>query len=350
MKKVFSIIIILLLNTRYGYSQDLHFSQFYMTPMLLNPANAGSEYNIRAFLNYRSQWKSVTTPFISTAAAFDMRLSESSPRQKKGFWAAGIYLYNDKSGDSKFTETKGSFNAAYHLHLNEKMTLGAGFQAGYFQRSINMTDLQWGSQYNGLIYDANLPTQEAANGTLTQGAVDFGSGLNWTYKTSERYATNNNQMLINAGIGFQHISKPDVNYQNYVSDQLFYRWIGHVNGFIGIPNSNYTIAPGVLFMKQGPNTELMFGSNFIYKFKESSKYTGNLKGGSFGIGAFFRNKDALALTAILEIANYSIGLSYDYNTSKLSDYSNGNGGFEIAFRYVHPSPFGGAVKSKSRFR
>ncbi|HCQ30482.1 MAG TPA: hypothetical protein DIU39_09360 [Flavobacteriales bacterium] len=349
MKKVLLIFAIIIATCKLN-AQDLHFTQFYMTPVLLNPANAGAEYDLRGLINYRSQWKSVTAPFVSTAAAFDMRLTEASPRKKKGFWAAGIYLYNDKSGDSKFTENKGSLNAAYHLYLNENMTLGAGFQAGYIQRSINMSGLQWGSQYNGLIYDANLPSMEANNGKLTQGGLDFGSGLNWTYKKNERYSTGNNQMLINAGIGFQHISKPDVSYQNYINDELFYRWIGHVTGFIGIPNSNYTVAPGILFMKQGPNTELMFGSNFIYKFKESSKYTGNLKGGSFGLGAFFRNKDAIALTALLEIANYTIGFSYDYNTSKLSDYSNGNGGFEISFRYVHPSPFGGVTKSKSRFR
>ena len=206
MKKVLLIFAIIIATCKLN-AQDLHFTQFYMTPVLLNPANAGAEYDLRGLINYRSQWKSVTAPFVSTAAAFDMRLTEASPRKKKGFWAAGIYLYNDKSGDSKFTENKGSLNAAYHLYLNENMTLGAGFQAGYIQRSINMSGLQWGSQYNGLIYDANLPSMEANNGKLTQGGLDFGSGLNWTYKKNERYSTGNNQMLINAGIGFQHISK-----------------------------------------------------------------------------------------------------------------------------------------------
>ena len=86
-----------------------------------------------------------------------------------------------------------------------------------------------------------------------------------------------------------------------------------------------------------------------FLFKESSKYTGNLKGGTVGIGAEYRMNDAFIITSFLEIANYTIGISYDLNTSSLSNASNSFGAFEVALRYVSPSPFSKG-KSRSRFR
>ena len=38
-------------------AQDIHFSQTYFTPLELNPANAGAEFDLRAGLNYRTRWR-----------------------------------------------------------------------------------------------------------------------------------------------------------------------------------------------------------------------------------------------------------------------------------------------------
>ena len=53
-------------------AQDIHFSQFWMSPLIQNPANAGGEEDIRAILNYRDQWKSIGTPYKTFNASFDM--------------------------------------------------------------------------------------------------------------------------------------------------------------------------------------------------------------------------------------------------------------------------------------
>jgi hypothetical protein len=46
-------------------AQDLHFSQYFNAPILVNPANTGfnpdNDYRIGA--NYRNQWGAVGTPF-----------------------------------------------------------------------------------------------------------------------------------------------------------------------------------------------------------------------------------------------------------------------------------------------
>jgi hypothetical protein len=44
------------------------------------------------------------------------------------------------------------------------------------------------------------------------------------------------------------------------------------------------------------------------------------------------------LTAGVEFKGMRIGVGYDYNISSLNNASNGNGGFEIAIRYIAPYP------------
>lgn len=331
----------------YLIAQDIHFSQVYMTPMELNPANAGTEYNIRAILNYRTQWSSVTTPYVSMMGSYDMNFKKRA--SKTGFWAGGIFFYNDKAGDSKLTQNHANLAMAYHVYLNDKSTLGVGAQAGYLQRSTSTDNLQWGSQYDGYAYNPNLSTGENLSGTYVVGAPDFATGLTYTYRNGEKYMTGNNQLLVIAGLSVQHLNKPQYDYQNIVNDPLYYRWVGHVNTMIGIPNSSVSLAPNLVYLHQGSLNEILAGTNFIYKIKESSKYTGNMKGASAGIGVFYRVKDAFVVTGILEIANYTFGVSYDLNTSDLNQASKSYGAFEISLRYAYPNPFGSS-KARARFK
>lgn len=347
MKRI-TIIILFISIVKFGYTQDIHFSQTYMTPLELNPANAGTEYDVRGILNYRTQWNSVSSePFVTMMAGYDMNFNKSS--DKTGYFAAGFFLFSDKAGDSKMTQNNANLSIAYHVNLNEKSTLGLGIQGGYFQKSINYSNLKWGSQYDGMQYDSQLSNGETATGGLSTGAADFAGGLTWTYRKGERYMSGNDQFLMVTGISLQHINKPKTDLLAVVDDPLYYRWVGHVTGIIGIPNSKLSVLPSAVYMHQGSLKEIMVGANVGYKFKEASKYTGNLKGGTVGLGVEYRLQDAFIITSFIEVANYTIGFSYDLNTSDLSDASNSFGAFEVALRYVSPSPFSKG-KSQSRFR
>src|SRR6188472_364581 len=86
-----------LLSSTLVFSQDIHFSMFNYAPMTLNPANAGAEDEIRVNLNYRSQWKSVTSQFKTMAGSYDMRIAKVG----NGVLTGGLNFFNDKAGDSK---------------------------------------------------------------------------------------------------------------------------------------------------------------------------------------------------------------------------------------------------------
>ena len=59
----------LLLSGALG-AQDLHFSQFFNSPLTTNPANTGfiPDANYRVGINYRSQWTSVPAPYTTSGS------------------------------------------------------------------------------------------------------------------------------------------------------------------------------------------------------------------------------------------------------------------------------------------
>jgi len=326
-------------------AQDIHLTQTNMTPLLVNPANAGAEYDIRAILNYRSQWKSVDAPFVTMMASYDMNFKKSNA-SKFGYFAGGIYVFTDKAGTSNMRTSQANLSVAYHVNLDQKNTLGLGVQGGYFQRSSSTSDLKWGSQYDGYAYNENYSSGEATGDNLTLGSSDFNSGLVWTYRNDKKYFSGQN-VIITTGISFHHLNKPSYDYQNITTDKLYNRWIAHSSANIGL-NQSFSILPYVFYSYQGSIHEFMIGSNMMYTLKQASSYTANVKGMAFGGGAFYRWNDAVILTLITQYSNYTFEFSYDINTSSLNDASGGNGAFELSLQYVFPSPFGG-VKSRSRF-
>jgi type IX secretion system PorP/SprF family membrane protein len=323
-------------------AQDIHFSQFAMAPLLQNPALSGANYDLQAIINYKDQWGSVTSPYKTVSASFDMKLNKN--KAKKGFLAGGVNIFSDKAGDANMKNTQENLNLAYHLFLNDKSTLGVGLMGGLAQRSINYSDLKWMSQYDGTSYNASLPTGEPVGDTKSTFA-DLGAGLVWTYKKGEAYLSGNDQVNANAGLAVFHPNQPQYSFNNS-NEKLNTKIVAHANVLYGIKNSRLSLVPGFVFYSQGSAKELLIGSLFRYTLKESSRYTGYVKGSAFSIGLHYRNNDALIVSSLLEMGPYTLGISYDVNISGLKTASTGRGGLEISLRFINPNPF--LYKSKAR--
>ncbi len=324
-------------------AQDVHFTEIYMTPLVLNPAQAGAFYQQRASLIYRSQWRSVTTPYVSMKAAYDMNFKSSN--NKKGYWAGGVYVYNDKAGDSQMSLTQVNFSGAYHLPLDANNTLGAGIQGGYFQRSANTSSLSWGNQFDGYEYNPSISSNENfGDGTMAFGKLDAAIGVVHTYYKNEMYQAVLRR--ITSGVAVHHLNKPQIDYVNITKDRLYYRWVIHSEAEIDISDKVKAL-PALAFYYQGKQKEFIIGSNFLYAFQKGSVKTNSVKNISAGIGATYRLKDAVAATFLLKYDKYLFGMSYDFNISSLKEASNYKGAFEISLRYIF---IGDKIKSKSRFK
>ena len=59
-----TVIIFYFLMSFLAQGQDVHFSQFYNSPLTINPANVGAfNGDIRAHSNYRNQWSSIQSAY-----------------------------------------------------------------------------------------------------------------------------------------------------------------------------------------------------------------------------------------------------------------------------------------------
>ncbi|HRJ35295.1 MAG TPA: type IX secretion system membrane protein PorP/SprF, partial [Flavobacteriales bacterium] len=74
-----------------GKAQDIHFSQFDLSPINLNPGNTGLFDGTYRFAgNFRNQWRSVTVPY----STFSLSADANNFLEKKGL-GAGIRINHD---------------------------------------------------------------------------------------------------------------------------------------------------------------------------------------------------------------------------------------------------------------
>jgi len=316
-----------------SFSQDVHFSQFYQTPLLVNPAFTGSfNGNIRGIVNYRNQWATIGNPYTTYAFSFDMGLMKEKMENK--YLGAGLFVYKDMAGDSKLSTTQVNFSLSSIISINDAQDISAGIQGGFAQKSIDASQMQWGSQFDGNNFNSLLSGEPSAYENYAFG--DFSGGLTWRYGKTGTNMSSNDHLSANAGIAVYHINAPK---QEFDIENLHREFVIHGGAYIGIKNTSLSILPYVLMLSQGPLGEVNVGGLIRYSIREESKYTGFLKETAVFLGSYVRIGDAVIPTVMFEMANYAIGLSYDINTSSLSEASNGNGGLEISLRFINPNPF-----------
>lgn len=328
-----------------SFGQDIHFSQFYMSPFTLNPAFAGAVYGMAAQVNYKDQWKSVGTPYKTYAASYDISFQKS--KNAKAFFAAGINFFSDKAGDSKMGTTQANLVGACHVYIDRYTKIGGGLQIGYAQRSIDYTALQWGNQFDGTYYNPSLNSHES-QGSSSYAYPDVAAGVVWTYNNlaGMKRVVENNDLKANFGLSVFHLSQPKYSYIGD-NEKLKMKFVMHGDILLSVPYTSLGFVPGFMYFKQGGPSEIYVGSLIRTKLRQKSKYTRDKSSSAFSIGAFYRAKDAAIIALLLEYSHYTIGMSYDINTSALSNASVGRGGFELTLRYVAANPF--MVQSRSRF-
>ena len=327
--------------TQRTLAQDIHFSQFDFSPLTLNPATAGAQHAMQAIFNYKDQWQSVATPYKTIAFSYDMRF-RTKKTSKKGFAAAGINFFSDKAGDAKIGTSQGNLTGAYHVVLNSYNTVGAGFQVGFAQHSMNAGALQWGNQYDVSAFNPGLFSGETSNMSNSFSYADLSGGIFWNFDNAmgSDPVINNHAFKGNFGLAFFHVNQPGYSYYASSDSKLYMKTVVHGGMLYGIPNSCFSLVPSFVYTRQGPSQEIFAGALFRYAtLRDDARYTGFKSGAAISAGIFVRAKDAVTATVLLEYSSYSFGVSYDINTSGLQTASAKKGGLELSLRFAFPNPF-----------
>ncbi|MDF2438723.1 MAG: hypothetical protein K0Q95_3099 [Bacteroidota bacterium] len=356
MKKIILLPVILILGTA-AKAQDLHFSQYMQTPSLVNPALTGASTVVRASVIYKDQWRSITVPYKTYGASFEMKFKASNWEKadkfktkiyKKSFsrMAGGLSFYSDKAGDGNMGSTQANLSLATFIPTSRFSSLSVGLQASVVQKKVDASKLIFPNQYGPTGYDPYIDSREDY---ASQNFIypDFAGGINWSYGYNERSVGANTERRANIGASVYHINQPKQLYLDDSKERLNTKYILHADMLFGIRNSNVALVPSFITTIQGPSLEMMEGFMVKYYFKDDSKYTGIIKRSAMGFGVSYRNMDAVILQFLLEYENYAVGVSYDLNTSRLTRATTGRGGPEIFIRFVTPNPF---LYQKSRAR
>ncbi len=313
-------------------AQDVHLTQFYVSPQTINPAAFGIINNFEAGLQYKSQWNSFTRGFTTYSAFVNKQIPTKN--KKGGFFAVGLNVTYDKAGDASFNSVVAGLPVNYTIRINTSNYLTSGLNFGYNQKTISSSNLSWGSQYDGFNYNQALPSENQIQQQKV--AMDVGAGLAWVKKKSGKAFTKLNKPSNTFGISAAHLNRPSYSFYKNNDDKMKIRYNLYEYCHLYFDGSNLSLIPSIMIQRQGTANEVIFGNMFSYALSSQSYITGIRNANSINFGVYYRFLDALTINGMIEYKKYLVGVSYDLNLSSLKQSTNARGGLEIFFKIKNP--------------
>jgi type IX secretion system PorP/SprF family membrane protein len=318
-KILFMLLCWICVSTFNGYTQDLHFSQWFNAPLITNPANTGfipdADYRLGA--NYRDQWSSVMTePYKTMSIWGDAQVLRN--KIQNGWLGLGGVILRDEAGSGNLTSTEAYASVAYHQMLGFSSLLTAGFNVGWINKRINSTNLKFPDQFDGKFFDNSLPTSveiDQPNVSL----FDMQVGLNYAYFPT-------NKMYLNGGFSVWHLNHARESF--FLTDpsgfdsRLPSRYIGFLNG--SFKTSEVVIVnPMAYYTNQAGASETVLGLNAQYNL--SSDGDQQVIG-----GIYYRVGDAVIPMIGFIYKNIRLMFTYDVTVSSLANANSGLGAWEFS--------------------
>lgn len=325
MKKILLGVGAAMIFTTSGMAQDAHFTQYFASPLTLNPALTGlTQYDARLAVNFRSQWGSVSpNPYTTATLSYDMATMKGALGNGDAL-GVGVIGFYDKSGLGGLQNVTVGLSLAYHkaLGYEKQHTLSFGVQGALVQKSLDFTKLKFESQFDPSTGETPYASGEnIGNADLTY--PDFNAGLMYSGRVSEHGTAY-------VGFSYYHLTTPTETFLNG-NNTINSRYTGYLGGSFDL-NENLVLYASGLYQSQAAATEIMGGAAIGFVLnpgydKEFSKST------IFYLGGWYRFADAIAPYIGFEWSKMKLGISYDVNVSSFSPATNGNGGYEISLIY-----------------
>lgn len=303
--------------------QDLHFSQFFETPLLRNPALAGVfSGDVRMQGVFRSQWGSVTVPFQTSSFNGEYKLPIGHAND---FITLGGAILYDKAGTIGLNSTSVMPVLNYHKSLSEERNtyLSAGFSAGMVQRKFDPSKMTTNNQYDGIGGSSNMPTgEEFGQNNLLY--FDGSAGLSFN---SQIGANPNDNFYL--GMAYHHFNRSaKISFYNNGNVHIDPKWVYSAGVRMTVNDYAYMTFYAD-YSTQGPNSEIIGGMLYSVKldsYPDGPEYV--ISG-----GGFLRWNDAFVPVVKMDLNPFTFAVSYDVNVSELKTVSQSRGGFELSLSY-----------------
>jgi type IX secretion system PorP/SprF family membrane protein len=333
MKKIFYVFILLVFLKNEASAQDPHFSQFFASPLTLNPALTGKfNGDMRAAGNYRNQWPTVNNAYVTSTVSVDFPiLQDKLPEGDR--WAIGILGMTDKTANGILTSNYFSLSTAYHKTVDEDglHTIGVGFQGTYANRTLDGPRLHF---VDGLQIDGTfLPSaSEPVNlEVVTASYFDMNAGVLYN-------GSLNGSNEVYFGVSMYHLNQPKESFLGVDNITVPTRLTVHGGGFFPSAASGNSWYVSALYNRQATASELVFGGAL-----EIPASTDENKPVNVYIGSWARVNnvtDALIPYVGLDYGSFNLGMTYDVNISKFKPASQSQGGIEISLIYMFKKTHG----------
>jgi type IX secretion system PorP/SprF family membrane protein len=294
-------------------AQDPEFSQYYASPLYLNPAFSGTSVDHRFNINYRNQWPNITTAFQTYAFSYDYNLDQLNS-------GLGVLLLVDKAGSANLKSTQANFQYSYKVRFADKWVLSSGLNFGIGMRSLDYNKLIF---YNELDFLQSGGTPPDKRSDVDRAAYfDFGGGM----------LAYNRKFWV--GFSVSHLNRPN---RSLTNEEAQIPIKTSIHGGVRIPlyhglfkkDRVAALAPSFVYKQQGRFDQLDIGTYFLYE--------------PVVLGLWYRgipirqnvndniSQDAIVVILGFQLEKVDISYSYDVTVSELGPISGG--AHELALRF-----------------
>jgi type IX secretion system PorP/SprF family membrane protein len=295
MKKLILFIAVLLVH-EYSYAQDPHFSQFFSSPLTINPANTGNfSGSLRAALNSRTQLPEFNNPYATKTLSLDAPILKKYIKEDDKL-SVGLLILSDQSGNKLLNDNNIAASVSYSKALDENAnhSIALGFQVNYSMYRFDPLKANFEDQLTSGGFTGTSAEMILGN-NFTKNTTDINAGILYTGSTSD-----NNIFYV--GASYYHFAKPAV---GFITPTYFTNSRVNIHGGAYFALSDAaSLHTSFQYQKQGETNELLVGGAFSY-------YLGTENGLELYAGLWSRVKETMIPYVGLEWNHIRAGFTYD---------------------------------------
>ena len=291
------------------FGQDFQFLQGHLSPLNLNPALTGEEFNGRLISNYQYSWASFLQ--VANVHAGDFSYDRGIKLKNNDQIGLGVKTLGNFTTGNSFRHFLGSLSVSYQKNIaNQSFSVGLEAGAAHLQE----LGLTWERPRFSPVLREGL-FADIALGASYIGKFDF-------FKK------------VQLGAAVHHLNRADLSPDPNVENRLYRRWTFHALTEMQI-NDRILLQPRFFINAQGPSLELVYGADVRYLVRQTNPF-------SIGFGAQMNhsnrhleslNNSSLVFITGIYFEKFGFTISRSWNASDLQSASDPTSAVEGSLIY-----------------
>jgi len=303
MKK--AIIVFCLFYQSFAFAQDPKFSQYFASPLTLNPALTGYfDGNYRIAVNTRQQWANVGDPYNTYSLSGEIKLKDEF--YYNDVFSVGVSALFDESFNKVLKSYAYSASFSYYKYLDpdHEFKFGLAPQISYVSKSLDFDALTVASQFQNGAFNTSLPN----NLDLKSNKIDY-----FDFNIGANLAMTKDRVAASLGYSTYHLTRPSESLFNDQNVKIPYRHTLNA-GFRYLSNDLLDLNFSTYYMIQGTSSDVIFGG--IAGLKPN--FESNMK---INAGLWYKTNERQFFPYVgFEVSNVSLGLNYSVFTKNVATF------------------------------